>query len=69
MVVTEWQLELDAHLEPRLDAGAPRPERSGSGRMFEGPGDTPKWVAAVTQREEPHVALEIDPADEGVNQP
>jgi hypothetical protein len=65
MVVTEWQVDLDARLDTADDAAGsadswPIHDERPDGSLRYRPG---------ADREESHVALEIDPADEGVSQP
>jgi hypothetical protein len=66
VVVTEWQVDLDAHLENRPDAG----EAERDAQPFAA-GDLPAWMRRDRdrEREESHVALEIDPVDEGLSLP
>jgi hypothetical protein len=71
MVVTEWQLDLDAEFDAPAAAEALHP----AGRAPDDPAPAFEahgpaiWSWAAHEREQAHVALEIDPADEGATQP
>jgi hypothetical protein len=71
MVVTEWQVDLDARLDKPTDSHERELEGPDLARARFGSGMSERAVRSWTghEREDAHVALEIDPADEGVSQP
>jgi hypothetical protein len=70
VVVTEWQLDLDAHLETRtLPATDLIESRSDPVPRAFALDEVPRWLRVPVEREDAHVALDLDPAVEGVGGP